>query len=315
MYSWSASRQRREHRQSQNFSIDRLGVRAEAGLVTKPFAIEAVVINRSVMHVRADVGVLDDRTPPRPRALEIWQAKFINPWRAIEISINDPLPVLVVMIDHVELQGELARMIQITAQEEFWAGEFGDNYIDRNQSQEVLVAKIAMFARIVQRCSDVRSVRELGANIGLNILALKSLFPYAAFQAIEINSQAFERLATIPGIAASNTTLFEPVEWSSVDLAFTAGVLIHLNPDMLPVAYERLYEASNRYVLVAEYYNPSVVEISYRGHSGRLWKRDFAGEMMDKYSDLKLVDYGFIYHRDPGFPADDLTWFLMEKRA
>ena len=206
-------------------------------------------------------------------------------------------------------------MIQITAQEEFWAGEFGDNYIERNQSQDVLAAKTAMFARIVQRCSDVRSVRELGANIGLNILALKILFPYAAFQAIEINSQAFERLATIPGIAASNTTLFEPVEWSSVDLAFTAGVLIHLNPDMLPVAYERLYEASNRYVLVAEYYNPSVVEISYRGHSGRLWKRDFAGEMMDKYPDLKLVDYGFIYHRDPAFPADDLTWFLMEKRA
>jgi spore coat polysaccharide biosynthesis protein SpsF len=206
-------------------------------------------------------------------------------------------------------------MIQITAQEEFWAGEFGDNYIERNQSQEVLAAKIAIFARIVQRCSNVRSVRELGANIGLNILALKSLLPYAAFQAIEINSQAFERLATIPGIAASNTTLFEPVEWSSVDLAFTAGVLIHLNPDMLPVAYERLYEASNRYILVAEYYNPSVVEISYRGHSGRLWKRDFAGEMMDKYPDLKLVDYGFIYHRDPAFPADDLTWFLMEKRA
>ena len=84
---------------------------------------------------------------------------------------------------------------------------------------------------------------------------------------------------------------------------------------MLPVAYERLYEASNRYILVAEYYNPSVVEISYRGHSGRLWKRDFAGEMMDKYPDLKLVDYGFIYHRDLAFPADDVTWFLMEKRG
>ncbi|MBN9147953.1 MULTISPECIES: pseudaminic acid biosynthesis-associated methylase [unclassified Nitrobacter] len=206
-------------------------------------------------------------------------------------------------------------MTQITAQEEFWAGEFGDNYIERNQSQEVLAAKTAMFARIVQRCSNIRSVRELGANIGLNILALKTLLPDAAFQAIEINSLAFEKLATIPEIAASNMTLFEPVGWSSVDLAFTAGVLIHLNPDMLPVAYERLHEASNRYVLVAEYYNPSVVEISYRGHGGRLWKRDFAGEMMDRYPDLKLVDYGFIYHRDPVFPADDLTWFLMEKRA
>ncbi len=96
-------------------------------------------------------------------------------------------------------------MTQITAQEEFWAGEFGDNYIERNQSQDVLAAKTAMFARIVRRCSNVRSVRELGANIGLNILALKTLLPCAAFQAIEINRLAFERLATIPGIAASNS--------------------------------------------------------------------------------------------------------------
>jgi len=35
--------------------------------------------------------------------------------------------------------------------------------------------------------------------------------------------------------------------------------------------------------------------------------------MMDTYPDLKLVDYGFIYHRDTQFPADDLTWFLLKK--
>lgn len=205
-------------------------------------------------------------------------------------------------------------MTQITPQEEFWAGEFGDAYIDRNQGPEVLASKTAMFARILHRCSGIASVRELGANIGLNILALRTLLPLADFQAIEINAQAFNTLRSIPGIAALNASLFEPVEWGQVDLAFTAGVLIHLNPDMLTVAYERLYEASKRYVLIAEYYNPKPVEITYRGHSGRLWKRDFAGEMMDRYPDLHLVDYGFIYHRDPVFPADDLTWFLMEKR-
>ena len=35
--------------------------------------------------------------------------------------------------------------------------------------------------------------------------------------------------------------------------------------------------------------------------------------MLDRFSDLRLVDYGFRYHRDPAHPADDLTWFLMEK--
>lgn len=35
---------------------------------------------------------------------------------------------------------------------------------------------------------------------------------------------------------------------------------------------------------------------------------------MDRYPDLELVDYGFIYHRDNVFPGDDITWFLMEKK-
>jgi spore coat polysaccharide biosynthesis protein SpsF len=55
--------------------------------------------------------------------------------------------------------------------------------------------------------------------------------------------------------------------------------------------------------------------VSYRGHADRLFKRDFAGEMMDMYPDLFLVDYGFAYRRDPSFPQDDISWFLMEKRS
>jgi len=55
------------------------------------------------------------------------------------------------------------------------------------------------------------------------------------------------------------------------------------------------------------------VEITYHGHKNRLFKRDFAGEMLDQFSDLKLIDYGFIYHRDLTFPQDDISWFLLEK--
>jgi spore coat polysaccharide biosynthesis protein SpsF len=53
--------------------------------------------------------------------------------------------------------------------------------------------------------------------------------------------------------------------------------------------------------------------IPYRGNEDRLFKRDFAGEMLNKYSDLSLVDYGFSYRKDPIFPQDDITWFLLEK--
>ena len=76
----------------------------------------------------------------------------------------------------------------------------------------------------------------------------------------------------------------------------------------------RLGSSDSDHILIAEYYNPAPVEVSYRGNSGKLFKRDFAGEMLDRYADLHLLDYGFGYHRDPQFPVDDITWFLLEKR-
>ena len=46
----------------------------------------------------------------------------------------------------------------------------------------------------------------------------------------------------------------------------------------------------------------------------KLFKRDFAGELLDAFPSLDLVDYGFVYHRDPNFPQDDMNWFLLEKK-
>ncbi len=70
-------------------------------------------------------------------------------------------------------------------------------------------------------------------------------------------------------------------------------------------------------MLVAEHYNTTPVEIPYRGHAGKLFKRDFAGELMERHPDLELVDYGFLYRRDAVLfeVQDDITWFLMEKRG
>ena len=97
-------------------------------------------------------------------------------------------------------------------------------------------------------------------------------------------------------------------------ISLIKGVLIHINPEVLPLVYKKLYDSSSKYILIAEYYNPSPVTINYRGNSDRLFKRDFAGEMLETYSDLKLIDYGFCYKRDMVFPQDDITWFLLEKK-
>ena len=78
--------------------------------------------------------------------------------------------------------------------------------------------------------------------------------------------------------------------------------------------YDKLVKTCKKYLLVAEYYSLSPVSVPYRGHQNKLFKRDFAGEIMKKHPTMKLIDYGFIYRKDPKFPLDDITWFLMEKK-
>ena len=43
----------------------------------------------------------------------------------------------------------------------------------------------------------------------------------------------------------------------------------------------KFWNLISKYLLINEYYNPKPVSIDYRGHSERLYKRDFAGEILD----------------------------------
>lgn len=198
-------------------------------------------------------------------------------------------------------------------QEEFWAGEFGNQYVERNNSPALVASNTALFAKILQHTGRVNSVCELGANIGLNLVALHRLLPDAALTGVEINQKAVEQLEALPYVEAKQCSIYELADRETYDLVFTKGVLIHQNPDDLPKAYDTLYQLSNRYIMICEYYNPKPVEVEYRGNKSVLFKRDFAGEMLEKFPNLRLIDYGFIYHRDIHFPGDDDTWFLMEK--
>ncbi|MBU1538689.1 MAG: pseudaminic acid biosynthesis-associated methylase [Alphaproteobacteria bacterium] len=201
-----------------------------------------------------------------------------------------------------------------TEQESFWAGDFGTDYIARNQGDQLLAANLAFFANVLRSARNPRSCIEFGANIGMNLKALKLLYPGIDASAIEINADAAEQLAeTIPIGQVFNQSILDFKPSRTYDLTLIKGVLIHLNPDVLPEVYDRLVSTTGRYLVVAEYYNPSPVAIPYRGHSDRLFKRDFAGEIMERHPSMKLVDYGFAYRRDPDFPQDDITWFLMEK--
>ena len=202
-----------------------------------------------------------------------------------------------------------------TEQEAFWSGDFGDAYVERNTGDALIAGRTHLLSNVLRQAGPVRSVVEFGPNLGLNMVALKHLLPSASRTAIEINARAVEVLRRDPDITVHHGSILDPFVETPQDLVFTCGVLIHISPDALPVVYDRMYAASNRLIAVIEYYNPSPVEIPYRGHHNRLFKRDFAGDLLDRFPDLRLVDYGFQYHRDPNFPVDDLTWFLLEKSA
>ncbi|MEI8155476.1 MAG: pseudaminic acid biosynthesis-associated methylase [Burkholderiales bacterium] len=203
-----------------------------------------------------------------------------------------------------------------TEQEEFWAGEFGDSYVQRNQGDLLVAANVDLFSKALRVAQPIANCLEIGANIGLNVRALQLLFPGLEQHAIEINDEAVKQLNKL--IPQENLTRGSILEFEcsrTFDLVLIKGVLIHIQPDSLSIVYEKLFESTKRYLLVCEYYNPVPVDINYRGHQNRLFKRDFCGEILDRYPELTLVDYGFVYRRDPKFPQDDITWFLMEKHV
>jgi pseudaminic acid biosynthesis-associated methylase len=202
-----------------------------------------------------------------------------------------------------------------TDQEKFWAGEFGDDYIKRNTGAQALANTVALFASILSRCPEAGSLVEFGANTGINLHAIRSLKPAMELDAIEINESAAIELARWDGVRRVHHRSILDFEVEEIyDISLIKGVLIHVNPEYLGRVYDSLFKATRRYIVLAEYFNPTPVEVVYRGHAARLFKRDFAADMLDRFGNLRVVDYGFVWNRDPVFPQDDLSWFVLEKR-
>ena len=78
-----------------------------------------------------------------------------------------------------------------TEQELFWRGDFGDKYIKRNikSNRELTIGKNLLFNDV-----EIDSVIELGSNIGLNLDAVKNIYPLCKTLGIEINKKAYSTL-------------------------------------------------------------------------------------------------------------------------
>ena len=201
-----------------------------------------------------------------------------------------------------------------TEQEKFWNDKFGNQYIERNKNFN----KIFVLGKDLLSCNinhKFKSCIEFGANIGLNLDVIKKMFSTQNTCGVEINQKAFDILKKNHP-SSINCSILDYNVKKKFDLVIVSNFLIHINPKFLNKVYEKMYNSSKKYIYINEYFNPTPVEILYRGHEKKLFKRDFAKEIWKRYPKLKLVNYGFHWSQDPILNknyGDDDNWFLFSK--
>lgn len=185
-------------------------------------------------------------------------------------------------------------------QEQFWAGEFGDAYTQRNRVD--WRARVPFWREMIDR-TGARSVYEVGCGAGWNLSAIKRAYPDVNVQGCDINTLAIEQADAALNAILDRKLLEYPIR---AELVFTAGVLIHVAPENLGRFMERIANHSSDYVLAVEYDSESGNEepVVYRGHKDRLWRRDY-GRF---YSEMGLE---FCAKGGAGKEFDDCTWWLF----
>ncbi|MDA8841800.1 hypothetical protein N9N38_03595 [Candidatus Pelagibacter bacterium] len=197
-----------------------------------------------------------------------------------------------------------------TEQEIFWETDFGNKYVKRNLKSDRIftIGKDLLNNKVI-----INEVLELGANVGLNLDAIKRVYPDVKTYGVEINKLAYN--IGKKKHKFYNKPILNFKSKKKYDLVCSVGVLIHQNPKHLNAFYNKLYSLSKKYIYLNEYFNPTPVTIKYRNNDEKLFKRDFAKELWIKFPRLKLIDYGFHWKQDPRLKncCDNSNWFLFQK--
>ena len=188
--------------------------------------------------------------------------------------------------------------------EQFWSGAFGNDYTKRNQVE--WRERLPFWESAIDFMHPT-TVLEVGCNAGWNLLAIHECDRSIELMGIDVNASAIEQ-ARQNGIEAQNISvraLSSYYDAGSLDLVFTAGVLIHVAPEDIQDVMRTIVAAAGRYVMAIEYEADKEEEVEYRGHAGKLWKRPYG--MLYQQMGLRLLSYGVA----GGF--DDCAYWLLEK--
>lgn len=193
----------------------------------------------------------------------------------------------------------------MTETTDFWAGTFGKEYLARNRVN--WLARVPFWQSAIEYCQPA-TVLEVGTNAAWNLRAIQQVAPSTECFGVDVNAEAAEE-ARQAGFEVQHTDALGILglhEANSVDLVFTAGVLIHVAPQDLESVMRTIITVSGRYVLAIEYESEETEEVEYRGHAGRLWKRPY-GRLYQALGLKLLVEVPAV----EGF--DNCTGWLLEK--
>jgi pseudaminic acid biosynthesis-associated methylase len=201
-------------------------------------------------------------------------------------------------------------------QEKFWQSEYAHEYILRNSNFDVKSGISAWQIMLSKtNLNDINSILEFGCNIGRNIEVLEQLIPNSKKSIVEISPEAFNIVTNrFDLFMAQNTSILESnLDSNSQNLVFTSGVLIHVEPNDLLETMAKMFEVSNRYILICEMFSRTPKTVHYRESNDLLFTRDFGRFFLQNFN-CSVVDYGFLwghYFDDAGF--DDANFWLFEK--
>lgn len=216
--------------------------------------------------------------------------------------------------------------MKLTQQEDFWSGDFGREYTDRNSRHLTEWnafyeatwgrTKLAMNAEFLGPLNRDARILEVGCNTGMQLKGLQE----AGFQnlyGVELQAYAVER-------AKEYSQHLNLVQGSGFDLPFkdnffdmvcTNGVLIHIAPADLPGIMAEMVRCSRRYIWGFEYYAPTTTAVPYRGNEGFLWKADYAQLFLDQFPELRLVKQELYPYVKAAELGNQDVMYLLEKAS
>lgn len=211
-----------------------------------------------------------------------------------------------------------------TQQIEFWNGDFGKEYTDRNHFspdewdayylKQYGITKRAMNDEFIGSLPKDIRILEVGCNIGMQLRGLQNQ-GFTNLYGIELQQYAVEEAKKVTKeiniIQGSGFDI--PFKDGFFDIVVTNGVLIHISPNDHSKIFSEMVRCSNKYIWGLEYFAEKTTDINYRGNEGFLWKANFPQLFMEQFPKLKIVKQQLYPYTNRLEEGNTDIMYLLEK--